>query len=367
MVSKACLVGAYQRKLEEIARFSDIALTVIVPWQWREPGGAVVRLERAHVSGYELLAEPLAFNGHFHLHLYPGLARQFDRVRPHIVHVDEEPYNLATFQAMWLARRYHARALFFTWQNLYRRYPFPFDWIERYNLHHAHFGIAGNHEAVEVWRAKGYRGPMAVIPQFGVDPELFKPQDKSESGLERGLAIGCVARLVEEKGVDVLLRAVAGLPGVWRLYVLGAGPQRPSLESLARELGLADRVVFDRPIPSTQMPAYLTGLDVLVLPSRTRPNWKEQFGRVLIEAMACGVPVIGSTCGEIPQVIGKAGLVFPEGEADALREALQRLQCDEALRRDLAAQGRARVLAHYTQQHIAAATVQVYRQMMQDA
>jgi glycosyltransferase involved in cell wall biosynthesis len=176
-----------------------------------------------------------------------------------------------------------------------------------------------------------------------------------------------VARLIKGKGVDVLLRAAAGLPGEWRAYVLGVGPLRESLVSLARELGLADRVVFDTPIPSTQMPAYLGGLDTLVLPSRTCPNWKEQFGRVLVEAMACGVPVIGSTCGEIPQVIGDAGLIFPEDDVEALRAALLRLQCDIALRRELAKRGRARVLANYTQNQIAAATVDVYRQMMRKA
>jgi glycosyltransferase involved in cell wall biosynthesis len=208
---------------------------------------------------------------------------------------------------------------------------------------------------------------MTVIPQFGVDPDLFKPDDKTESSRERGLAIGCVARLIEDKGIDVLLRAVADLPGVWRLYILGVGPLRQPLEALAHELGLADRVVFEKPISSTQMPAYLNGLDALVLPSRTRPHWKEQFGRVLVEAMACGVPVIGSTCGEIPNVIGDAGLVFPEENVAALRDALMRLQRDDALSRDLAARGRARVLAYYTQKQVAAATVQMYRQMMHPA
>jgi glycosyltransferase involved in cell wall biosynthesis len=363
MISKACLVGAYQRKLEEIAAFSEIELTVVVPPEWREPSGAVIRLVRAHVQGYKLLAEPMALNGHFHLHFYPRLARHFDQARPHIVHIDEEPYNLATFQALQLALRRNARALFFTWQNLDRRYPFPFNWIERYNLRHAAFGLAGNHQAVEVWRAKGYTGPMCVIPQFGVDPDLFRPRERTDAA-ERGFAIGCVARLVEEKGVDVLLRAAAELPGAWRVYVLGTGPQRQSLEALAHELKLNDRVIFEQPIPSTQMPAYLEGLDALVLPSRTRPNWKEQFGRVLIEAMACGVPVVGSTCGEIPQVIGDAGLVFREDDADALRQCLLRLMREDDLRLALAARGRARVLANYTQKQIAAATVQVYRQMM---
>ena len=365
MISKACLVGMYQRKLEEIAAFPDIDLTVIVPPTWQEPGGALIHLERAHVTGYELMADPIVFNGNFHLHFYPRLAQRMARIRPHVIHIDEEPYNLATFHALWLAKRRGARTLFYTWQNLNRRYPFPFNWMERYNLRHADYGIAGSHEAETVWRAKGYAGPMAVIPQFGVDPELFKPSRQREAG-EKGFAIGCgAARLVEEKGVDLLVRAAATLPGVWRVYVLGAGPERRALETLAHELGVADRVVFDAPIPSTQMPAYLSELDVVVLPSRTRPHWKEQFGRALVEAMACGVPVIGSTCGEIPQVVGDAGLIFPEGDVDALHTALLRLQCDDGLRCELAARGRARVLAHYTQKQVAAETVAVYRQMMQ--
>lgn len=141
MISKACLRGAYQRKLEEIACHSDIALTVIVPPEWREPGSATIGLERAHVQGYELLAEPMAFNGHFHLHFFPGLSRHLARVRPHIVHIDEEPYNLSTLHATILARRQGARVVFFTWQNLNRTYPFPFSWIERYNLRHATWAL----------------------------------------------------------------------------------------------------------------------------------------------------------------------------------------------------------------------------------
>jgi glycosyltransferase involved in cell wall biosynthesis len=136
------------------------------------------------------------------------------------------------------------------------------------------------------------------------------------------------------------------------------------LMTQARALGLAGRVSFDDQIPSTQMPGYYRQLDVLVLPSRTRPNWKEQFGRVLVEAMACGVPVIGSDCGEIPHVIGNAGLVFAEGRADLLRAHLVRLMTAAELRIDLARRGRERVLACYTQAQIAARTYRVYQAML---
>jgi glycosyltransferase involved in cell wall biosynthesis len=357
MLSKACIVGAYQKKLEALARLPGMHLTVVVPPYWRDERG-VTPLERQHTEGYDLVVEPMVLNGSFHLHFYPGLGRQIRRVGPDLVHIDEEPYNLATAQALWLARRAGARSLFFSWQNILRRYPPPFRLLERYVLQHVDHAIVGNQESAGVWRAKGYEGSLAVIPQFGVDPEVFAPGPR-EAG--RGFIVGYVGRLVEAKGVDLLLQALTGLQGVWRAYILGSGPEGRALQEQARELGLADRVSFDDWIPSAQMPAYYRQLDVLVVPSRTRPNWKEQFGRVLVEAMACGVPVVGSDSGEIPNVIGDAGLVFPEGQVDTLRDHLTRLLSDLDLRAGLARRGRERVLARYTQAHVAAETYRVYQ------
>jgi glycosyltransferase involved in cell wall biosynthesis len=368
MVSKACVVGAYQKKLEELARLPDIALTVVVPPYWRDEQG-VVNLERQHTQGYDLIAESMAFNGNYHLHFYPGLGKRLKQVRPDLVHIDEEPYNLATAHALWLSRRAGARSLFFSWQNILRRYPLPFRLIERYVLTRADYCIAGSHDSAEVWRAKGYRGPLATIPQFGVDPDIFCPASPERGSGDRGAAgragrgfiVGYVGRLVEDKGVDLLLEALVGLQGTWRAYVLGSGPAREPLQAQARELGLANRVSFDAWIPSPHMPTYYRQLDVLVLPSRSQPNWKEQFGRVLVEAMACGVPVIGSDCGEIPNVIGDSGLIFPEGQAGALRAHLGRLLADPDMRADLSHRGRERVLAHYTQSQVAMQTYQVYQ------
>ncbi len=365
MVSKALIRGSYQKKLEELAKFPDLELKVIVPPAWRE-AGQVIPLERAHTMGYQLVVEQMVLNGHFHLHFYPGLGRQIREFQPHLLHMDEEPYNLATFQGFWLGIRAGARCLFFTWQNLPRSQPFPFSAMQRYNFRQASFALAGSHEAADVLRAKGYHGPLEVIPQFGVDPELFRPLDARPRNREyHRFAIGYVGRLTEAKGVQVLLRAVAFLSGHdWELKIVGSGPYRGQLERLAGKLDLGDRVVFQNPIPNSQMPAILSHLDVLILPSLTRPRWKEQFGRVLVEAMACGIPVVGSDSGEIPKVVGEAGLVFPEGDAEALSRRIEELREDQSLWEVLSRRGRERVLAHYTQAEIAQRTYAVYRQMM---
>jgi glycosyltransferase involved in cell wall biosynthesis len=139
---------------------------------------------------------------------------------------------------------------------------------------------------------------------------------------------------------------------------------RDALDERAGSLGIADRVSLEPAVPSLVVPTKMRGLDVLALPSLTRPNWKEQFGRVLIEAMACGVPVVGSDSGEIPHVIGDAGLVVPEGDAAALADALRRLRADTGLRRSLGERGRERVLNGFTQAEVAHRTVNVYRQVV---
>ncbi|HSM55762.1 MAG TPA: glycosyltransferase [Candidatus Sulfomarinibacteraceae bacterium] len=361
MVSKACLVGAYQTKLEEIARFDGVELAVVVPPVWQDPAGPIP-LERSHTSGYQLYVDPIRFNGQFHLHYYPHLKKRLRQFRPHILHMDEEPYNLATWLGVRQAQRVGAHTLFFSWQNIERRYPFPFSAIERAVLKNVDYAIMGNEAAAEVWRAKGYEGPLQVIPQFGVNPEIYAPPNRRDHG--RTFTIGSAGRrLVPEKGNDVLLRAVAQLPGLWRVVIAGDGPERDALEKLARELNIAKRVHFDGVIPSDQMPAYMRQLDVLVVPSRTLPNWKEQFGRVLVEAMACEVAVIGSDSGEIPNVVGDAGLIFPEGDARALAAQLCRLMQTEDLRDKLGRAGRERVLQHYTQAQVAAKTVEVYHQI----
>jgi glycosyltransferase involved in cell wall biosynthesis len=128
---------------------------------------------------------------------------------------------------------------------------------------------------------------------------------------------------------------------------------RAELERRAAALGVAARCVRLPSMRSTAIPALMRALDVLCLPSRTRANWKEQFGRVLIEAMASGAVPLGSSSGEIPRVIADGGLIFPEGDVDALAARLAELERDAALRATLAARGLARVRAEYAQERIA--------------
>lgn len=366
MVSKAFVVGAYQRKAEEIARLG-VELVVLTPPSWRDRRGEQV-LQQHHLQGCTLRAIPIRFNGNFHLHYYPTLRQELRSIAPDVLHFDEEPYNLATWLALRLAHQASVPATFFTWQNLHRRYPLPFSAFERANYRRVRVAIAGNQDAARVLRRKGFTGEIAVIPQFGVDPMIFSPDAAPmPAANRRPLRIGYAGGLLPEKGVADLLHACAALRGDWCLALAGEGSALVALRQLAATLGIQERVHFVGRIDSSAMPAFYRTLDVFVLPSRTTPGWKEQFGRVLIEAMACGVAVIGSDSGEIPHVIGAAGVIFPEGDRAALTAHLQRLYDEPGARADLATAGRRRVLAHYTMAQIAAQTVAVYRQLAEGA
>ncbi|HQX62501.1 MAG TPA: glycosyl transferase family 1, partial [Thermomicrobiales bacterium] len=116
------MTGVYQKKLEEMAAAPDLELLVVVPPKWVEGRVGTLELDRLFTEGYQLEVEKMAFNGRHHLHFYPGLGKVVQRFQPDLIHIDEEPYNLVAAQATTLAKRVGAKTVFFTWQNLYRRY-----------------------------------------------------------------------------------------------------------------------------------------------------------------------------------------------------------------------------------------------------
>lgn len=368
MISKALVTAAYRSKVVALNALAggEIEVGVLTPPAWGE-----LPFEALPEDGaYPLFVRPIWGNGRNHLHRYPALAEVLRRYRPHLVHIDEEHYSWVTFEAVLHARRMGIIPLFFTWQNLFKRYPWPFSAFERTVFAACPEAIAGNREAMGVLRQKGYRGQVTVIPQFGVDP-AYAPADDSRDrerwGTEDRFAIGYVGRLIPEKGLDDLLAAAAPLLAGHSeacLLLVGSGPWRASGEAKAQALGIGEKVRFIPWVGSQDMPSVMRALDVLVLPSRTTPRWKEQFGRVLTEAMASGTVVVGSDSGEIPHVIGDAGLTFPEGSTAALAEALERLYRDPGLRDALRRQGLERVRRHFTQEAVAAATLEVYRRLL---
>jgi glycosyltransferase involved in cell wall biosynthesis len=286
---------------------------------------------------------------------------------PDVIYVHHESYALATAQ-VYLANRLSIKQPigFYSAQNILKRYPPPFEQIQRAVLRCSSFAFPVSHDAEEVLREKGYQGTSTILP-LGIDPNVYNPRQGGQELRHRlrssvdEIIIGYVGQIGEQKGLATLLRALSKLKDLhWSLVVVGAGPYATSFERLARQLGLSQQIQQLGYVPHTDVPLYLSAFDLLVLPSETRRNWKEQFGRVIIEALACGTPTVGSASGETPRLLQATGggLIFPEGRADALAQQIRRLIMDAALRRELATKGRASVLANYTNRSLARRFVQ---------
>src|SRR5262249_21896606 len=151
------------------------------------------------------------------------------------------------------------------------------------------------------------------------------------------VVVGFAGRLVEEKGWRVLAAALRSLPDEFKLAVAGDGP---GLDGLQAEL--PGRVHYAGLLPKRELWAFYAALDSLAVPSLTTPRWKEQLGGTLLDGLAMGVPVVASASGGLPDAMGAAGILVPEGDAHALAGALRRLRDDEALRERLSRAGRKR-------------------------
>jgi glycosyltransferase involved in cell wall biosynthesis len=263
-----------------------------------------------------------------------------------VVHAWEEPYILAGGQIAWWAPRGSAY-IFWTAQNLAKLYPAPFSWIERYCLDRCAGWLACGESVAEIQRARGYgRKPHRVMP-LGVALDRFHPDAAAGEAVRRRLGwegvgvpvVGFLGRFVPEKGVSVLTRALDRLEGKlpWRALFVGGGPLEGDLRAWAARHG--DRVRVVTGVLHEAVPAYLNAMDVLAAPSQTTPRWREQLGRMLIEAFACGVPVIGSNSGEIPHVVADAGMIIAEHDEAAWTCALADILESPARRASLRQQG----------------------------
>lgn len=359
-----------QPKADRLGRLPGVQLRVLVPDRWKRYG-AWRSAEPAVSDAFEYevgrVRWPWAGQAQTYLHHYPGLRRLLETYRPDVIDLWEEPWSLVSAHAARLraACLPSARLVCETEQNLDKALPPPFEAFRRYTLRRADYLVGRSREAVAVARHKGYAGPAGVVPN-AFDESVFHPRDRAACrrawGVD-GFVVGYAGRLDASKGVADLLAAVARLPRAATLLLAGDGPDRAAFSTLADALGVADRVRFLGGRPPAELAGLINALDALVLPSRTTPRWKEQFGRVIIEAHGCGVPVIGSDSGAIPDVVGEGGLIVPEADPAALAHALDRLAASPELAAELGRKGRTRALAHCTWQRVAERMHGIYHEL----
>ncbi len=319
-ISHSAVVVAWRQRERELRSLGvDISLLSAARW---EEGGGDVRFRAAD----DEFATPVATLGrHPNLFVYDPrpIWRALGSGQWDLLDVHEEPFSVAVAEVLfirWLRRR-RTPFVVYSAQNIDKRYPPPFRWFERWSLRRAAGAYTCNAEAAVILRSKGLEGPSSVIP-LGVDVGRFTPSERRPP--EGRMRVGFIGRLIPHKGVDVLTRAVA-LDHRFEVEVFGAGPESDRLLALAAELGVGDRVTFHGSVDEGDVPAALRRFDALAVPSVPTPGWVEQFGRVVVEAQASGVPVVASRSGALPEVVGDAGILVEAGDAADLARGLARL------------------------------------------
>lgn len=371
IVNHSCTVPVMQQFYAEIEQQTGWELTIVMPENWKDEYGIQRKIECWKDFHGQIISIPVWQSGSIPLHSYRSIfINLLRKLNPDFIYLHQEPYALVTLQ-VYLANYLTIRKpiSFFTWQNIFKRYPIPFRQMERWILKHTDVMFPGSYSAEAVMREKGYTGRSVLMPS-GIDPAIYYPRSNSLKAelSPQEVLIGYVGRIVEQKGLKTLLLAlneIRSLP--WRLVLIGSGEYESEFDAIAQQLNLSDRIQKLGFVPFTETPNYLSAFDLLVLPSETRSGWKEQFGRVIIEAMACGTPVIGSDSGEIPHLINatKGGLVFPEGNEIALSQKLSELILSPELRSHYATTGRQTVLTHYTNSLLAQRFVETVKNTVQ--
>jgi glycosyltransferase involved in cell wall biosynthesis len=306
-----------------------------------------------------LRAIPVMLAGRPQRHIYLTRCRSVcAQVRPHVAFIEAEPYSFAATQWSLAFTRLGIPFGVQCYENIDRSLPLPVRLLRSRVLRRGAFVAARSDSAARLVRAWGARGevnfaPPAVPPWDAVPPRTG----------DRPFTIGYAGRLVESKGLVDLLSAVRTLEAPVELVLIGNGELRGRLDGQPIP-GSTVRVLDG--LAHEEMSRGYAQMDVLALPSHTTATWKEQFGRVIVEALWCGVPVVGSDSGEIPWLIELTGggVSFPEGDPAALAARLAQLRGDPALRARLARNGRATVERLFS---VAAATDPLERMLVHAA
>jgi glycosyltransferase involved in cell wall biosynthesis len=344
-IGHSYVVSLNRRLVNEMARLGkdQWEVTAIAP-KFMHGDLRAINLEANAQDICNLEAVSVYFSQRIHLMTYGLKLHQVLKESWDLIHCWEEPYVLSGGQVAW-GKSVDTPLVFFTAQSNFKRYPPPFSWIENYAMHRASGWICcGELVAQALSPRSGYNLPNRVIPH-GVDVDYFSPSAEMKASVRQSLAwheenmpvIGYLGRLVPEKGLHLLMQVLDRLQTPWRMMFVGTGSMEPEIRQWAEQYG--DRVRICTKVNHDQVPQYLNAMDILCAPSQTIPSWREQFGRMIVEAFACGIPVIGSDSGEIPYVIADAGLVVGEKDQEGWIKVLSELLESPAKRQELSLKG----------------------------
>jgi glycosyltransferase involved in cell wall biosynthesis len=323
------------------------------------------------IPGEACTVQPLRvrFGSIPHVRLYERRLRTLLDGPWDVVHIWEEPYVAACAQIASAAPA-RARVVPATFQNIVKRYPLLFRVFERRVMRRANGWIPFGETIAEAQLTKQeYKARPFKVMSPGVDVERFRADRDARAAVRQRLGwddgvpvVGFLGRFVPEKGLSTLMRALERVAAPWRALFVGGGPMADDLAAFSA--ANPGRVKVLTGVVHDEVPAHLNAMDVLCAPSETTSRWREQFGRMLIEAMACGVPVIASRSGEIPYVLADAGVLVDERNPEQWTAAIGELLENPAKRRTVAASGLARAHDRFALPVVARAHLTFFEELL---
>ncbi len=356
-ISHSATVDAYRERDRQLSAREGIDLELITPEHWEHLGGRNEQISEQfpvhRAATYGTGNIPLfAFDANV-------IKNALVRFKPDIVDIHEEPYSVSGFESVGLAQMYakSAACVFYSAQNILKHYPPPFCWSEQYVFKNSYGSYPCSEGVKDVLAAKGFDTNTDVIP-LGVDLSTYEPlgpKRRSDYQFgERDFVIGYFGRVETYKGVQFLIQALGQMKkSDWRLLIVGSGAYESELRTLANGLGVSDRIIWAGAVDGSDVPAYMRSCDLIAVPSMTTKTWKEQFGRIVVESIACGVPVVAFDSGSLPEVVDDVGLIVREGDLNELCLAIDRFYSDIELRKSLREKGLDKARTQYSWSRVA--------------
>jgi glycosyltransferase involved in cell wall biosynthesis len=368
IVSHAFVEQGYRPVLAALAAQPGVELALITPNRYKlglQSSSGDFSSTDAPCRTYAIPIRWGARQGAFIYHA-SDLSNSLDDFKPDIVLHEQEVFALGAGQLAWMTSTRSIPLVMFVWENLHRSLAMPRRLLMRYVLNSCSGLITGSTGSAAVHKAWGFRGPVEVIPQMGTAALNANPRFGLRS--PGTLHVSFAGSLIRDKGIECLLRAVAQLSAKGiniKCSIAGKGPDKDRLVALSKTLHIEDRVHFAGLLTMESVAELFKQSDVLALPSRRTKVWEEQFGRVLVEAMAQATVTVGSNTGAIPEVIDSGDLIFDENDHNGLASILERCYTDpvffEAQQRRLWMRAR----EHYLNEVLAARKVQFMTTILQ--
>lgn len=292
-----------------------------------------------------------------------------------IIH-SAEISNYYTYQAAKAKAKYNSKLIITVWENIPFANNNPKLKIHKdYIFKHADLYLAVTERSKEVLILEGAPSDKIFVLMPGINTSHFQPMPKDTTLLKKlnysleDTIILFVANLYWEKGIYDLIFAYKKLINEYagnkiKLLIAGKGREKYRVENTIRDLNLTHNIKLIGSYDYDEMPKIHNLADIFVLPSIPTPRWQEQFGYVLIESMACGKPVISTSCGSIPEVVGNAGIIVPSNDFLALTNAIKELMIDINKRKTFGIIGRKRAESFFNAEKIAVQFYNIYKNLL---